>query len=194
METMEANMAKYTATAIVDGMFMGASLLRGLADAVTAHGGHVEQLHFLQTERGAEVLDKVAEIIAKSEWRIPRSLMERLVLNSQSSGDVCPGDELFWWNKVLNDDVNHLKVPVRNFDHSENRGIKAGSVPEEIFDQLRGQKFGPGPLTVMLEDEEYIVVQISAGGSTRPGEVIFEKNEDLEYIDLAPAKYFDLTR
>lgn len=191
METMEASMAKkQTASALVDGMFMGAALLKSLADKVIEKGGHSEQLHFLTTEAGEETLEKLAEIIVLSEWRIPRSLMEKLVL---SSGEVCPGDQWYWWDKVLNDSVHHLKVPVRYFDHRERREIGAETVPRELLNQLRGLTFEEKPLIVTLDDEEYIIVEIMTNLGTLTGRSGISE-DDLGYVNLAPAKYFDLTR
>lgn len=192
METKEANMAKkQTASALVDGMFMGAAFLKALTDEVVALGGYAEQIHFLTTERGKELLYRIAELIAKAEWRVPRSLMERLITLETGIRSM---DRYHWWGLVLNGTKYGLKVPERYFDANNNRELGFEPIPQEVVDQLRGMIRPADVIVIQLDGEDHVVTQLEAKAPEEIGKPLFTRDEELEFVDLAPAKYFDLTR
>lgn len=181
--------------AMVKGMIMGANLLRKLVERVVEKGGHPEMIHFLTTDRGEETLEKLAEVILMSPWQIPRSLMERLTVEYGGVyGEFRDTDIYDWWGRILNEGTYHLEVPELFFDHNCDRETGAQPCPQEVIDQLRGRIRPADVIIVKLNGEDYIVTQIGVGAPEKIGEPLFTRDEELEYVDLAPLRFFDLTR
>ncbi len=180
---------------MVTGMIMGGNLLRKLVERVVENGGHPEMIHFLTTERGEETLDKLAELIVGSPWQIPRSLMEKLTIeHGHKYGEFNDTDIYHWWERVLDDLSYGLNVPELSFDHSYHRNVEAEPCPQEILDQLRGRIRPADVIIVTFKGEEYIVTQLQAEASEDIGDPLFTHDEELQFVDLAPLRYFDLTR
>lgn len=190
-------MSGKTSDAMVQGMFMGASLLRSLVEKVVALGGFPEQIHYLTTKRGQETLDELAEIIVKSSWKIPASLMQRLAFqNSLEEWGIedAERDKYFFWASLELE--KNFGIPTRRFGDFDSEEAE-GDIPLEVTRQLSSMKVVPRkPIVVIIDEEEYVVVSIDEDQVLVPGESYppLDKVVRHDWIRVASAKYFDLTR
>lgn len=183
---------KHKPDAMVDGMFMGASLLKNLLDMVIEQGGYPEQLHYLTTERGRENLKKVADCICECPWRVPRSLMEELSAKEsiRLGYDSYESDRYHFWSLAA-DELGISTITFRDTtDHARNCGCAHDLIPQELVEQLQGKRLEKQTLVVTLNGEEYVVMSMSANDAVGN---VFDKNE-FDHISLTPANHFDMTR
>lgn len=177
---------------MVRGMGVALRFITLLTEEINAAGGHNEMLHFLTTELGSDNLKKVAAFIASLKWRVPKSVVMRLVRNlslKDYGNDYVESDEHFWWELAL----NQLGVPFVAFDvNSENtdEGCR-WPIPEEVREQLEG-KPATAAMIVVWEDRTYILVGLGYVTKNNPkvGEPI--DTNDIHFIHLSLAHYFDL--
>lgn len=173
---------KNDASDMVRGMGMAMAFIQILEDEIVEAGGFKEMIHFLTKKAGRPLAKKIAELIVKTKWQIPLSLVERLARKksiAEYDTKTAEWDKRWWWARVLGD----LGVPMIGF-HPD---IGGEPVPNAISDQLVG-KPATYPMIVQWNDEPHVVVGIQAPFDD-VGEVIFEAPFS---IDLAPAKYFNL--
>jgi len=173
---------KNSSSDLVSGLGMAMAFIQALVNEIVARGGFEEMLHMLTTEHGKPVVKQLAEFIMKSPWRIPRSLVERLVAAGSSDGEMfVDRDVRFNWNII--DLEMTFRIPVVHFRSPL-------PVPGSITNQLGG-KIIQYPVVVDWNNEQYIIVSCP-DGSLELGE-IYDGGE-MEFLALVPTKYFDLER
>ncbi|MEK7551962.1 MAG: hypothetical protein AAB534_00950 [Patescibacteria group bacterium] len=180
--------SKNSSSSLVSGLGMAMVFIQALVNEIVRLGGFEEMLHFLTSERGKDIVTKLAQVIVDSPWRVPRTLIEKLAREKSAKEyeDAAEYDSRFWWNIL--DLESTFKIPVIRFDPS----CGSPPPPEKILDQLRGKEICY-PLIVEWEGEPHVVVSIGHGYDMEVG-VKHPDDFGLEYISLAPAKYFDLER
>jgi len=170
---------------LVSGLGMGMQFLQTLVNEIVKQGGHPEMLYgmCLPNDTARELVAKIASVIVKSEWRIPRSLLERLAPedNEEMFGSGKPNHRWGW-----RPTVEKLGIPMLYF--SNDSGTDSPFIPTEIVRQIVGKPF-VCPLFVKYDGEEYLVID----GSVFDSEVGVVYTE-IQYDDLhiAPARYFDM--
>lgn len=181
---------------MVDGMFMGAALLKALFEELMVLGGYPEMIHYLTTEHGKDTVKKLAEVIVASEWRVPASLMQQLTYKesmaceADDDPEVALGDSLFYWALVLK---SFPHIPVLSFQIPGGVDYDYPSLPQEVIGQILNQVATKKPLVVTMDGEEYVLVMASHY-NLMPGVVILKEVGEIDVISLAPAKFFDLNR
>lgn len=179
---------KNSASTLVSGLGMGMRLLQLLVNEVVSLGGYDEMLHFLTTERdeARDAIKKIAELIVKIEWRIPRSLMERLAeedsVNQNRTSDYVEEDKRFAWGSIC----DKFEIPLLVFN--EHGGLEDVKLPLELERQLINKPL-KYPMIVMFEGKEYILCAIG-GGEMESGKTL----EGGTYFGFAETRYFDLER
>jgi len=185
--------SKNSPSQLVSGLGMGMAFLQALINEVRALGGFDEMIHYLSTERGLPTVKALAEVIVKSEWRIPGSLLQRLANEyyreygeDQYVGPIVISDGYFRWGVIL----DNLMVPSLAFGPVP---IQPAPIPEEIKKQIVGVPLRY-PMLVNYEGREYAVCMIvGPEDETEIGKPYFTGDRD-EEIGLAETKYFDFSR
>lgn len=191
---------KHFPSLLVSGLGMGMAFLRALVDEVIKQGGFDEMIHALSldTEQAHETIRKLAKVIVKSKWRIPRSLMERLARSESAESSntehyppeavqcLLEHDTKFWWNLVELE--AKFGIPVISVGDPLERGL----IPDSLSSQIMN-KVVTYPLIVEWEGEPHVVV-----GGTGDGWEILREGENCSkipnHLTLTPARYFDLER
>jgi hypothetical protein len=194
---------KHAPDAMVDGMFMGASLLKKILDAIVAHGGHREQLHYLTSDRAAETISSIGKLIAEAPWKIPSSLMEMLAYD-QSVHQFGPKhaayDRFHHWSLVTHKLGIESALTFRGHE-ADNECCKYEPLPEEILEQLQRMSFESKPLVVQWQQNEHVIVSLTVDGKTDResgsyplDQPVLETGATVAHLSIVPAIYFDLTR
>lgn len=178
---------KNSSSVLVSGFSMGMAFIQFLVNEIVALGGFEEMLHPLTREHGRPIVKKLAEVIVKSEWRVPRSLMERLAATESMRqwGTVYQEDDRFFFWDIVGL-TKRFGIPVVAF----NNDCGDKPIPAEITEQIKG-KVVTYPMVLIWDREHHIVVSVSSNGPWKLGEV---NSDSLIAIKLAPSKYFDLER
>jgi hypothetical protein len=184
---------KQTPSTLAAGLGMGMAFIQALTSEIVAQGGFEEMLHTLTTEHGKPAIKRLAEVIVNSTWRVPRSLIERLVrIHAEHSKDVNVQDRVhFWWNSINLEQVFGIPVTVIN----NNPGYVVGDlVPKQFMDELQtnGVRY---PLLMELDGEQQVVVgyRLMGGDPLKVGQKL-DAEARFETLVLAPSKCFDLER
>src|SRR3989344_3157373 len=170
---------------LVRGLGMGMAFLQALTEEIVAAGGFEEMIHFLTKERARPICKKIAEMVVKSKWQIPRSLMEQLVVESgEVDANYLETDKRYRWEIVLG---------IIKFGEGLYASPGASAVPQLVLNQIEGKK-AAYPMIVQWENEPHVVVNnILEGGDNsnfQVGEMV-EKGT-VKQLFLSPAKYFNL--
>ncbi len=178
-----ANNKKSDVSILVRGLGMGMAFLQVLTEELVAAGGFEEMIHFITKETARPLARKIAELIVKSDWKIPRSLMERLAgeesLEGNDGGQYYEWDKRFNWLSIMD---KTFGIPVVGF----NPEYREPPVPEEVARQIVG-KPSTYPMIVQWAGEPHVVVAIYPDWEI--GESV---PECIDAIALAPVKYFNL--
>lgn len=177
--------SKNPVATMIQGLGLGMRFLTLLLEKIIEKGGYEEMLHFLTTDRGGDTLDKIAQLVVDSPWKIPRSLMEKLAaqesIMQNGCGDYTGYDSKYYWEPVL----DHFGLEALCFNDHE--GTK-NPIPDSIKQQLVGSNLSY-PLLVNWDGEPQVVVQIVDGPDLPE-----DKIGQLLVVNIVPAKYFDLER
>ena len=179
---------KNSSSALVSGLGMAMAFIQSLVNEVVALGGFEEMLHPLTREHGQPIIRKLAEVIVKSEWKIPRSLVERLAVAEslkQWGTDYQEFDQCFFWDIIGLTD--RFGVPVISFSNDEGSDMP---IPSELIEQLVGRNV-TYPMILTWNGELYVVASICNDSHWEIGKIY---NGTLSWLKLPPAKYFDLER
>jgi hypothetical protein len=181
--------AQRTPTSLAAGLGMAMAFLQKLTDQIVALGGYEEMLQFLTTERGLPTVQKIAELIVKSDWRVPRSLVERLTAtrSREEWGDGhVEFDMRFSWQMANLE--KRFGIPTIGFGDGHELPI-----PRELNEQLVGKPIRY-PLIVEWMGEPYVVVGFAPSAQEDTCRVGLIMESPPEAISVAPAGYFDLNR
>lgn len=179
---------------MIRGLSMAMRLLTLLINQVKKYGGNEEMLHFLTTDRGHENLDKVSEFITRLNYAVPVSVLKKKVYDITIKCDnkilALYYMDIFWQPAL-----QELNIPYTRFS-KENESSNADSclwpIPEELEKQLRGKLFFSG-LPVTWGGEEYLVTALEHRDAfIKLNETI--RVDDIEFLHIAPALYFDTAR
>ncbi len=178
---------KTEVSVLVKGLGVGMAFLQALTEEIVAAGGFEEMIHFLTKESARPTCKKIAKMIVASDWKIPCSLIQRLVRESQRS-DPRDMDEDSMYNWVYGVDLEgQFGIPVIYFGNKE--GAELQTVPKVLVDQL-AKKRDQYPLTLEWEGEKYVVVNRSGINDVLDGKTTLEEYDC--QLGLSPAKYFNL--
>ncbi|MEK7194629.1 MAG: hypothetical protein AAB660_03000 [Patescibacteria group bacterium] len=172
---------------MVQGLGLAMEFLRRLIIRVVERGGYEEMIHFLTTERGDETIKQIADLIIRSPWRVPASLIQRLAAEQsrKEGGDekYVERDRRFLWVNVL----QKLGVPILSFGYGQDKPIT-----DEIRSQLVN-KILVYPMIVQYEESSMVMCDIA--GDTDEGKLIPEEvfSRDLA-LSLAPTEWIDFSR
>ena len=175
---------------LVRGLGMGMAFLQALTEEIVAAGGFEEMVHFLTKEHARPTCKKIAEMIVKSPWQIPRSVMERLTrvvaYDKDRYGDesTFERDKRYNWVYMLTHFQYDFGVPILFFGH-DNSGREAAALTKELLDQIVG-KPATYPMIISWKGESHVVVGIADG--FEEGEIV----QGTDWLAIAPAKYFNL--
>ncbi|MSU56403.1 MAG: hypothetical protein EXS51_03830 [Candidatus Taylorbacteria bacterium] len=184
---------KNSPSLLVSGLGMGMQLLQKLTDAVVQKGGYPEMLYSLCTshESADITISDIADLIAKADWRIPRSLLERLVVEcyGQPDGDLeC--NKVWHWATHINFE-GKFGIAVTKFS-GDRSWCDAPPAPPKLIQQFVGRQLIRS-MQVVWEDEPHVIVDGSSFGEI--GQVIRNNIFEGAYIfAIAPAKRFDFDR
>jgi len=99
--------SKNSSSTLVSGLGMGMAFIQSLVNEIVVLGGFEEMLHPLTREHGQPIIKRLAEMIVRSEWKVPRSLVECLAikksLDNYSDGSFVEFDKHFWWDQMGSD-------------------------------------------------------------------------------------------
>ncbi len=172
---------------MIRGMGMSVRLLTLLIEEIKQQGGSEEILHFLTVERGRENLTKIAQFITSLDWKVPKSVVMELARKFSAEeyhGEIVASDEKFFWEVAM----KHLGIPFLRFTADE--PDENWPVPDEIKNQLHGKPLSVG-MTIDWASEPYILASFAPQNElAREGMII--DMDDLHFIHLSPARYFDL--
>ncbi|MDP2741253.1 MAG: hypothetical protein Q8O66_01015 [bacterium] len=166
-----------------------------MTEEITAAGGFEETIHFLSMDMARPICKKIAEVIVKSDWRIPRSMMERLAaeqsIKNYGGNDFVEYDKRYQWCSVL-DLCDCFTVPILRFGDLKVRpGKNILPLSEEILNQIVG-KPAAYPMIVVWNHEPHVVVQIiELGDDIEEGKMVTESNR-IFAVDIVPVKFFNL--
>lgn len=185
-------MKKNEAAVLVRGLGMAMSFLQALTEEIVAAGGFEEMIHYLSTDAARPLCKKIATLVTASDWRIPRSLVERLSFEASreegNDAESVEWDSKFRWCLVL----DRLGVPQVKFG-APNYHPSWQPVPAELIEQLHGIAIRY-PMIVTWDGESHVIVNQCGGNSWQEGCIFDASGEDIIALCLAPAKYFDLKR
>lgn len=187
---------KNSPSQLVSGLGMAMAFLQALINEVKALGGFDEMIHYLSTERGLPTVKAIAELIVKSEWKIPGSLLRRLAEDhwrQYGEPDEYPADStdgLFLWGVVLDD----FGIETKHFGGPSGSGSE-GTIPDEIRNQIVGVPLRY-PMFLTFKGLEYVVctVCLESDAPLQVGSVVYTGDDPEEGVTIVESKYFDFTR
>ena len=192
-------MATKNVPSLVRGMSAGGRLVSLLCDGIIAQGGHEEMLYFLTTDQGVKNLNRVTELIASLEWRVPvsviKNLTRKILLEVWQADYDITFEQNFFWHVAL----GQLGIPHVRFSSEGQDGISSPELteagwplPKELQEQLQGQRLSTAmPLT--WESVDYYLAAIGLDGNGQDwlsgkalaiDQVIFLYLVEARYIDV----------
>lgn len=183
---------KNSTSDLISGLGMAMSFLQRLVNEITKQGGYEEMLHVLSTDQGKTTLEEVAKVIVKAQWKVPRSLIERLAgevsLQAFADGAYVEHDSYFSWETVGLEE--QFGIPVVRFAGNNERGL--APIPTVIWEQLKTKEV-THPMILDFNGEPHVVVGVTIDGEGhwRIGELA---SGPYDTLSISPAKYFDLNR
>ena len=181
---------KNNVSAMVSGLGMAMRFLIRLIEAIEKNGGFAEMLQAISADNpnAEETIDALAKIIVKSEWRVPRSLVEKLTVEEVKkngwSGSELDWHRMFFWEFAQL--TERFGIPITRFGEEGEPPIS-----KEIEQQLLGQTIHY-PCIIQWNGEPHVLVK-SHGYDVDLNKVC---NRDLTvadedaYIYISPTKYF----
>jgi len=182
---------------MVQGMGLGTRFITLLTGHIANRGGCEEILHSLTTADGEPNMVRTAEFILGLEWRVSRSLIERLIEEEFETDHGVYRDartkkrlRCFSWDVIGLE--RRFQIPVisfgRWFSGLPGDGL---SVPKEIEDQILGKRINHTPMVVTWNSQPHIVVSVW-GGDSDQWELQSIPSLPPIGLKLSPAQRFDL--
>ncbi|MFI5260316.1 MAG: hypothetical protein ACHQU0_00795 [Candidatus Paceibacteria bacterium] len=190
-------MSKKPANTLVRGMGTGMKILELLIKSAVANGADETVFSFMTRPRFQDNLDRIGKVIAECDWRIPASEMRQcaekyykreLDLSKMSPAELEEIRNLWWSGPCI-----ELGIPIERFDDNPSSGVPV--IPPLLASLLHGKEmtyplvleWGISPNKIHRK----VVVNWGTGVTVFvPGDKIDTNN--IQYLDFADAKYFDL--
>lgn len=188
--------SKNKSSVMASGLGMGMRFLELLTQAIRENGGFDEMLHFLtqDSEQTRNILKEVAQLIVSSKWKVPKSLVEKMVAEESiksncNNTDLVEWDCLLWWDIISLEKT--FNIPVVYFG---NAGDADRPIPESVIEQIPMDKEVTSLVIIQWENEPHVVVyhyelfELGSKGLMEGWSVSHSG------IGIAPLKYFDMQR
>jgi hypothetical protein len=189
--------SKFSPAVLGSALVMGSDFIMKLHTELVNAGGGEAFLHFLTTKRGGDALRAAAEAAVKHRLPVPRSFIEKLVMehlieNFASSVKDLERVMLYSWDDI--DLQRTFGIDVLRFCNTLDLDGKRPGLMEmpELIKQIVGKPLAY-PLIVQYNNQPMVVVDLHLKkiGTPAKDQVLMEE-DFVGDLKIAPAKYFDL--
>jgi hypothetical protein len=173
---------------------MAINLLDVLREEIVKAGGYPEMLHFLTKDYARPIAAKIAEVIVKSEWRVPWSLIQRLAkekVGRTTDPEHYEHDCAFWWGSLAEIEDNFgIQEEIFTLEADQHGQPHYHDVVPEIHEQIAGKRLS-SPFFVQWNGERHVVTYLDVLRVDGREPKVGDQAKEVIQVRIAPASRFN---